>query len=43
MVTHHGGGRDRVVQHGRNMAKVTVTRYRWRGNTIPNRWTPQAT
>ncbi len=23
-----------------NMAKVTVTRYRWRGNTIPNRWTP---
>ena len=24
-----------------NMAKVTVTRYRWRGNTIPNRWTPQ--
>jgi RNA-directed DNA polymerase len=23
-----------------NMASVTVTRYRWRGNRIPNRWTP---
>jgi RNA-directed DNA polymerase len=23
-----------------NMAKMTVTRYRWRSNTIPNRWTP---
>jgi len=23
-----------------NMSKVTVTRYRWRANTIPNRWTP---
>lgn len=23
------------------MATVTVTRYRWRGNRIPNRWTPE--
>lgn len=22
-----------------DMASVTVTRYQWRGNTIPNRWT----
>ena len=26
-----------------NIATVTVTRYRWRGNTIPNRWTPEPT